>query len=131
MSGVRLSKKHGLNPSIKQCYFCGEGDEIILFGSAFPGGEAAPHQAVYDKQPCQKCANLMKQGIMLIQVRDGESGENPYRTGMLCVVKDAAIREIVQPEELAEDICKKRMCFVPVAAWTQLGLPSTPSEEKS
>jgi hypothetical protein len=37
------------------------------------------------------------------------------------VVKEEAIRHIVKPQELADDICRR--AFIPDEAWTLLGLP--------
>lgn len=125
MSGsIRLSEKHGVNPSLMLCWFCGEADRIALLGR-LPGDAEAPRQAVFDKVPCPKCADLMKQGVFFIQVRDGETDQhNPYRTGRLCVLRDEAVQRLVQPAELAADILKKRVRFVEQSVWNALGLPS-------
>lgn len=131
--GVRLSHKHGLNPSMSLCFYCGETKEIVLFGAAFPKGEEAPRQAVYDKEPCQKCQEYLQDGIMFIQVKDGEqakggaSQENPYRTGPLCVIKEDAVRAFMNGP-LLQDVLKRRVCFIEVAIWEELGL-SSPAEE--
>ena len=34
-----LSKKHGVNPSVTQCWYCGEDDALVLFGRV--GGQRA------------------------------------------------------------------------------------------
>ena len=72
-------------------------------------------------------------GVMLIEVKDGEDGkENPLRTGRLVVVRDEAISKMVKPEELARQIIKSRVAFLPEAVWTTLGLPrdETPKQEQ-
>lgn len=74
-------------------------------------------------QVCDKCHGYMQQGIILVSTRDGETGQNPYRTGGFWVVKEAAIRRIVHPPELMEAICQKRMAFLENKVCTALGLP--------
>lgn len=101
---IRLHPEHGLNPTLPLCYFCGKPkNEIILAGDACRG--KAPRGAVWDKVPCDECADLMQRGCMIIEVRDGEEkkgGDNPYRTGRIWVVtKEAAGRMFKQPAPVA------------------------------
>lgn len=118
---ITLHPKYGVNPSLMLCFFCGEASGVALLGAN--RGQEAPRQAVYDKVPCSKCKELMAQGVMLISVKDGAEGDNPYRTGRMCVIKDEAIRRMVQSPELADEIIRKRVAFIPDAAWAALGLP--------
>lgn len=129
MAGIRLHPKHGVNPTIPTCFYCGEDkNEIALLGAAYRG-EAPMKGVVLDQKPCDKCAGYMKQGVILISVKDGEDGKpNPYRTGGWAVIKDEAIRRMVQPDDLAETIIARRAAFVPDEAWAALGL--TPQPEK-
>ena len=116
--GIRLHKKFGLNPTITRCFVCGEDkNEIALLGAAYEG--EAPMHLCLDKEPCDKCKEHMKQGIILISVRDGESGDNPYRTGGWVVIKEEALKKVINDPKLLEN----RMMFVPDAAWKALGLP--------
>ena len=118
-----ISPKYGVNPAIPKCFLCGEDkNEIILFGKLSEDKEA-PQKAVFDKEPCDKCKEYMTIGIILISVRDGESGENPYRTGGWVVIKDDFIKRCVQPEELSNIILLNRFSFVPDDAFDMLGLP--------
>jgi len=124
--GIRLSPKHGLNPCIPKCFFCNEDKNEIVLPGYIPGDAEAPRNAVFDKVPCDKCQDYMRQGIILISVNEklSEDLENPYRTGGFAVVKESAIREMVKPSELMEAICKKRVAFIGDDAWHNLGLPS-------
>jgi hypothetical protein len=120
--GIRLSRKYGVNPAVPKCFFCNrDKKEIILFGRMKDDVEA-PHGKVIDKEPCAECKKWMEQGIILISVRDGEEGDNPYRTGRWVVVKDEAIKRF-NPPEFVEEVLKKRIAFVPDQVWTMLGLP--------
>lgn len=121
--GLRLSEKHGVNPSLDQCFYCGEAKGVVLFGR-MKGDVQAPHEAVIDMKPCDKCAKLMQDGVILVCVRDGETGDDPYRTGMMVAIKDEGIRMAVTPPEFAEEIIRRRFAFVPLKAWTRLGLPT-------
>jgi hypothetical protein len=122
--GIRLSKKHGVNPSLITCFYCGEDSGVVLFGH-LPNDAEAPHRAgCIDRQPCPKCVERMKQGIILISVRDGEEGDNPYRTGGWVLLKEEALLRVgIHPQELLDDILKRRVAFIPDNTWAMLGLP--------
>jgi len=104
---IILSKKHGVNPTIPVCYYCGkEKNEVALLGK-LPGDAKADSKTVVDMSPCDDCAELMKKGVMLIGVRDGEKGPNPYRTGSVMVVSQEAAERI-----FGGSYEKNRACFV-------------------
>ncbi len=109
--------------ALTNCFFCGEPDRIILHKRLRDVSQF--HGKVIDHEPCAKCAGYMQTGVILISVKDGEQGDNPYRTGGFWVVKDEAIRRMVKPTELADTIIRKRMCFVPNQACKVMGLPGS------
>lgn len=79
--GITLSKKHGVNPSITHCECCGKETGIALFGR-LKGDQEAPKD-VYAGL-CDDCEKVIKQGgVLVIEVRDGEKGPDPYRTGRI------------------------------------------------
>ena len=124
MSRIKLSHKHGVNPSVEVCYYCGESKGVVLFGQ-LKGDEEAPRKCVIDREPCEKCAGYMRQGVILISVKDGDYGkDDPYRTGGFAVVTGEAIERAVRPRELAEQILKKRVAFIEDQSWALLGLPT-------
>jgi hypothetical protein len=116
MSGsIRLHKEHGLNPTISTCFFCGQDkNELVLLGAAYK--EQAPMHMVMNKEPCDTCKGYMEQGVMLISVRDGEHGDNPYKTGKIAVVK-------VEYMQRVSPGFKGRIAFIEDSVWTKLGLP--------
>jgi len=119
---IRISEKHGINPTIPLCFFCNQPkNEVILAGRLLDDVEA-PRNAVWNKEPCDTCKEYMKQGILLISTKDGEKGDNPYRTGGWCVVKEEALRKMVPDEN--HPMFKMRMAFVEDSSWKQLGLPT-------
>lgn len=106
--GITVSEKHGLNPSMMQCYFCGETKGVALLGR-LPGDAEAPQSAVFDKEPCDKCKAHMKEGIICIEVKDDDA---EYRLGGFAVIKDRFFEENCNDAKMLEDILKKRVCFM-------------------
>lgn len=85
---ITLSPKHGVNPSITRCVCCGKDYGIALFGK-LKNDEEAPreiYQGLCDD--CQKVVDA--KGLMIIEVKDGETGKNPYRTGRLVGISKEA-----------------------------------------
>ncbi len=150
MSHIPVSPKYGVNPAIPKCYYCWEDKNEIILPGQLQGDVEAPRNAVWDLNPCDKCEKFMKQGVILISIRDEEEAPpplpplsrtataaqkaermrvlmwNPYRTGGWVVVKDAAVRRIFTPPELVANILKKRYAFVQHMVFVQLGLPVPP-----
>lgn len=120
---IRLSEKYGLNPTIPHCFYCGkEKNELILMGH-LPNDEEAPKGKVFDHEPCDKCRELMRQRIILISVRDGEEGDNPYRTGGWVVITEEGVKKLTKPGKFQDSVLKSRMAFVPDSVWNFVGLP--------
>ena len=123
---MKLHPKYGVNPTLTTCFICGETNEIILVGAhtkkleeagiARSDGEMPMQIGAINKEPCQKCKEYMKQGVILISVRDGESGDNPYRTGGWVVVKKEAAKKI-----FGDKI--KSIAFVEDKLWDKVKLP--------
>lgn len=117
--GIRLSEAHGVNPSLSQCFFCGDTkNEILLFGR-LPGDKEAPKRACYDKEPCDKCKGHMEQGIMFISVKENDP---EYRTGKICVIKEEAVRNMLK-EPMLGHVLKVRACFISDETWAAVGFP--------
>lgn len=95
MGNLTLSKEYGVNPSVQICNCCGKEMSVILFGTSYKDENGrtaeAPHK-VATGAICEDCqAAIESGGIFFIEVRDGESGNNPYRTGRLVCVKEEAV----------------------------------------
>jgi len=127
MSGIRLSPKHGVNPSLSQCFYCGgDKNEVVLPGlMRDKDGQdvAEPHRAVWTMDPCDTCKGHMAAGIIVIEVAESNPTETPTRVGGFAVVRDEAIRRLVNDPGLAASIIRKRVVFLPTAVWTMIGLP--------
>lgn len=106
MSGIRLSEKHGLNPTIPICPFCGkEKNEIALLGK-LPDDTKAPMYAIIDHEPCDECKNAMSKGVTLIEVQDKPKvknqspiNKNHYMTSRWLVITNEAGKRIFDTDE--------------------------------
>ncbi len=126
---IKISPKHGVNPSVTVCFFCGEAMGVALFG-ALKGDAEAPSSCVLDMEPCEKCREWMKQGIILISADRSRGDEkNPYRTGGWAVVKEEAVKMLITSEELLARVLVSRCCFIDDEDWDRVGLPRRKTEE--
>lgn len=90
-NSITLSPKHGVNPSITHCECCGKEIGIVMFGKLKGDKEAPKDVAIGLCDDCKKVID--QQGLMIIEVKDGESGNNPYRTGRIIgITKEAKER---------------------------------------
>ena len=121
--GIILSDKHGVNPSINVCFFCGEDKEIVMFGR-LKGDAKAPKRIIQNYAPCDKCAEIMKKGRTVIEITRNSTGMLPiitepqeaWPTGRWCVVptedakklfKDNSVRPVLLEEELYQKLVRK------------------------
>lgn len=100
MSELRLSKEYGVNPSVETCTICGKEMSVVLFGTSYKDENGktaeAPHKVCLGNI-CDDCKKVIEDGgIFFIEVRDGESGNNPYRTGRIIAVKESAVKNILK-----------------------------------
>jgi hypothetical protein len=129
---------NNLEVALTKCFFCQEDSDIIMNTKLTPKYAKAVkemHGKVVGMNPCSKCTEYMKQGIILISIRDGEEKElnksitpNPYRTGGWIVVKEEYIKRVVTDKKLADWILKWRFSFIPDQVWDTLGLPREKEE---
>lgn len=94
---IKLSPKHGVNPTICTCMWCGKSkNEIALLGRLKGDAKASMYSTI-DYEPCEECASVWQQGVALIEVvpysKDGRPaftkgphGELLYPTGRISVV---------------------------------------------
>ncbi len=131
MPNIRISPKHGVNPTIPICFWCGkEKNEIALLGrisskkvvkNAWDGTSTqitdsdmeAPKNMILDYEPCDECRANMSQGITLLACSN-----RPFIEGMPPVQTDPATGIEIYPQpyyavvkpELIQEL------FVPEAA---------------
>lgn len=113
-------KKLGI--ALTKCYFCGKDDKIVMntrLTGYFAKKVEEMNGKVIDKEPCNECKEFMKQGVILISVKDDDP---EYRTGGWCVIKDEGIKRIF-PKEQAEQLLKMRAGFIADSLWDAIGIP--------
>ena len=125
---IKISPKYGVNPCVPVCFFCGEPkNEVVLLGKIGKGTEdlEAPHYALLDYEPCEKCLKKMATGITLVEVSNTPNSENQppivadtYPTGNWWVVDEDFVRNNIQPSKLAEQVIVHRKCLVDAGAIT-------------
>lgn len=96
---ITLSEKHGLNPTIPVCFWCGEPkNEVALLGK-LKNDEKASQYSILDYEPCDKCKESFSQGLLLIEVT-----AMPNDWGKFPIQKDAypTGRYIVAKKELVD-----------------------------
>lgn len=121
---IRLSPKHGINPSIMCCPICGTDTGVGLLGH-LPHDDEAPRY-IPDNAPCEQCQSVMDKGVLFVQIRDGETDRvNPYRTGPIIGIKIEAVERMMRPGPTTDDVLKKRVCFMEQSTWHSLGFPES------
>ena len=98
---IKLSSKHGVNPCIPICFFCGEQkNEIALLGE-LPNDAEAPKNLLLDYIPCDSCQSVMDEGVTVIEVDTTPNFDNQppiqddlYPTGRYLVLKVEAANRI-------------------------------------
>lgn len=122
-NNLKLSKKHGVNPSLQVCTICGHDDGIAMFGY-ITGDKEAPRRTL-SPEPCKKCKadieNYKKQGFVIFVINDEFENEEMAHTTpwqhfkYLTVVKREA--EFIQDWDTS-----KGACFLQASRATKMGL---------
>lgn len=125
---LRLSREHGVNPCVAECFICGEAkNEIYLTGHA---GESMarklgradgemPRQAVFDIEPCDTCK---ERGIAFVEMTEESRDGKP--TGCRWLLTQDAVLRLGLPAELEAHILKTRAALVSRETADLLGLHS-------
>lgn len=82
--GIKISPKHGLNPTIPVCFWCGkQKNEIALMGRMTDDIEA-PKNMVLDYVPCEECQSHMAMGVAVLEASDhpNTEGQPPMQNGV-------------------------------------------------
>lgn len=119
----RTPEKDSLGVAMIRCYFCGEPKGIVMntrLHPAYARKVEKAHNKVIDMEPCDKCKEWMKKGIILIGVRDDDK---EYRTGRFAVVTENAIQEMLEGTPTLERVLQHRVAFIDETTWHAVGLP--------
>lgn len=127
-TGLKLSPKHGLNPTIPVCFWCGEekGEIALLghIGDARKGEDVeASMRMIIDYEPCPACLAKMDSGFTVVEattspnhttsvpIRDGI-----YPTGRFVVITIDAAKRVFRIDDgdtkafLQSDLFQKIFC---------------------
>lgn len=100
MSSLRLSKKHGINPSVAHCKLCGDSYGVVLFGASYHGGEEAPRAIASGH--CDKCLKALRSGcVFFIEAAEGGLNE---RTGRMAAITKEAFDRMFQGTEKGQQV---------------------------
>jgi hypothetical protein len=121
---LRISEKHGVNPSLAACCVCGNYTGELLLLGRLPNDAEAPRRIVVSDTPCATCQEYMQQGVVLVEVQDGKPVPNlqPRRTGRIAVVTAEAFDRIFTPSSLRAH----GWAFVSATVWAAVGLSDVP-----
>lgn len=116
--GIKVSEKYGVNPSVDTCFICGKETNVVLFGASYKdknGKTAEAPRRVCTGQLCDNCQKVINEGgIFFIAVKDGESGNNPWRTGQITAIKEEAVQRIFT------DFPYKKINYIEESAYKQI-----------
>lgn len=130
MSRIQLHPKHGLNPTMPVCFWCGQDKgEIALLGAKYKG--EAPPKMVLDYMPCGACQTAQESGITCIEATTPNRTKNPplandgalsmtCPTGRWVVVKREAFERFPVADQLKAQIMERGKCFLDPDTFNQL-----------
>ena len=104
---IKLSPKHGLNPTIPVCFFCGKQKNMIALLGRVGGKkdlEVPMTGVVLDYEPCDCCKESWDKGVALLGVTTtqpednrppmkAQGGVKVYPTGDVVVVREEFAQE--------------------------------------
>ena len=115
----------------RACPLCGSlHDAEIVMNTRLTTGQAKNVEDLHGKtvgyldKPCDECIKHSELGVILIQVDESktEDHRNPWRTGLITVIKQEAAERIFSREFPNGPM--GRAAFVTTEAWNQIGLPN-------
>ena len=98
--GIKVSEKHGVNPSIDTCFYCGKETGIALFGK-LPNDKEAPARTCSSLEPCDECKEKYKDYLLLIEVSDDSTDKKVNVTGRWIGIKKEILKENMQNSRIA------------------------------
>lgn len=119
---ITLSPKHGVNPTIPLCFWCGQPkNEIALLGKIGRDDKEAPKNAVLDYRPCEECEKKMAMGFTVLEVTEVPNArtnvpmqKNVYPTGQYVTVQTEAAKKV-----FGEELVKQGRCLMTVDTFTE------------
>ena len=125
---IKMSAKHGLNPTIPVCFWCGKDkEEIALMGKIDKEDSEAPRRLIINYEPCDKCKELFDKGVQVIGASNhpltptmfpivNDGNVKLYPTGTMFVAPEQWIREFLtanHQEGMIDSVLKKKVLIMP------------------
>jgi hypothetical protein len=124
---IPLSTKHGVNPTLGVCAYCGkETGEIGLPGLLHTNTKQdveAPRHMVLSLEPCGHCKERLKEYVMFVEVTARPpAGLEPTRTGNTFWLRDHLIEQMLNDGELKQHVLERRIAFILAEDAKKMGL---------
>lgn len=111
---IRIRPKHGLNPTLPVCFWCGEPTgEIAILGAAYKG--EAPMHMIVNREPCDTCEGAWALGIVVFEAV--EDTREP--TGSWSVITEDGASQIFHDNKL-KVVLGLRRCMISQASYRQI-----------
>lgn len=131
MASIPISAKHGVNPTIPICFWCGGHKEEVALLGKLPRDKKAPMYTLIDYEPCKKCEEGMSKGITFIEVNKTPVINNQpsiapgmYPTSRIAVIKEESVKAIIQDEDMLNKVISSKKCLIDSESWKGIGLPT-------
>lgn len=124
---IRLSKKHGVNPSVTVCAVCGKDLGVALFGR-LKGDVEAPRK-VFDAEPCDDCKTSFEKHIadgafLFFVIKDeyeSDTKRSPWPFFHAVIgIKKAKAKQMLKDVDMSHG-----RCFIPYGLAKMMGLLQT------
>ena len=116
--GLRLHPKHGVNPTVPICMFCGKDkSQVVLLGAAYKG--EAPMHMLLDADPCEECQKKASEYVFLAEAEVSAEGK-PRFTGRGAMVRRSIVTMLFKPEAMARDILAQGRALIEPEAYRAL-----------
>lgn len=130
MSSIKLSKEHGVNPSVFHCFWCGREMGIALFGR-LPKDAEAPRSTVINYAFCEHCLKDMAMGVTFIEATPTPNWEGQprfgqgYPTGRWAVIGEGNFKNSVTEDFYNKVMSAGRKLFILPEDAESLGIFNT------
>lgn len=133
----RIDNENRSHVGMFNCYYCNKPMGVLIDKR---GRKTLTRNCgVINDEPCNECKKWMKEGIIFISIKDSTTEDemkpkngmppNPFRTGKWAVIKDEAVKQLINGTML-DFALKYRFIFITDGAWEAIGIPVGNSETK-
>lgn len=132
---IRVSEKHGVNPTLGICFWCGEDDGTIGLLGKLKGDVEAPRKMMLGYEPCDTCKEGIALGVAIMEASSFPAFDNQpkikkgcYPTGRWSVITREAAERLFT-DDVIEAVLKHGRTFMDVETYEALGLHEQPEGE--